>query len=155
MEDEPRAVTTNRKAFYLYRILDTFEAGLVLEGSEVKSLREGRANLRDSYVTLRGGEPYLVGMHIARYSHTGFEGHDPYRDRKVLLNRREIRKLSREVSTKGRTLVPLKVYFKGGWAKVEVALATGKRQFEKKRTLAERDRERTLERELKGKKQAR
>ncbi|MFQ6615541.1 MAG: SsrA-binding protein SmpB [Fidelibacterota bacterium] len=154
MDPDTRAVTTNRKAFHQYHILDSFEAGLVLTGTEVKSLREGRVNLRDAHVTLREGEAFLVGMHIGPYSHTGFEGHDPYRDRKVLLHRREIRKLAREVTTKGRTLVPLKVYFKDGWAKVEVALAKGKRQYEKKRALAERDRQRILERDLKNRKQA-
>ncbi|MFQ6675962.1 MAG: SsrA-binding protein SmpB [Fidelibacterota bacterium] len=154
MNSEARAVTTNRKAFHRYRILDTLEGGLVLKGSEVKSLREGRANLRDAYVAVREGEAFLIGMHIAPYSHTGHEGHDPYRERKVLFHRREIRKLAREAATRGRTLVPIKVYFKDGWAKVEVAIAKGKRHYEKKRALQERDRKRSLERELKEKKRA-
>lgn len=119
-----------------------------LRGSEVKSLREGKANLKESYAVIRGGEAVLVGMHIAAYSHTGYVGHEPYRERRLLLHKQEIRKLARQVSIKGMTIVPLKVYFKGGRAKVEIGLARSKRAYQKKRAIAERDRARDLDREM-------
>ncbi|MFQ6608400.1 MAG: SsrA-binding protein SmpB [Fidelibacterota bacterium] len=150
MSDDFRAVTTNRKAFHDYHILERFEAGIELEGSEVKSLREGRANLKDSYARVINGEVFLIGCHIAPYSHTGFMGHEPYRERRLLLNHREIRKLERNVVIKNHTIIPLKIYFKRGWAKVEIALAKGKRSYEKKTALSEKDQKRAMERELKG-----
>ena len=154
MGGEQKLVTTNRKAFYTYRILQRFEAGLVLVGSEVKSLREGRANLKDSYAVVRKRGIFLIGMHIAAYSHTGYGGHDPYRDRKLLLHHREIRTLAKGVSVKGQTIVPLRVYFQNEWAKVEIALASGKRRYDKKAAIVERDRARELRRELKEKRRA-
>ncbi|MDP6397193.1 MAG: SsrA-binding protein SmpB [Candidatus Marinimicrobia bacterium] len=148
MNDDIRVVTTNRKAFHDYHILDRFEAGLELVGTEVKSLREGRANLKDAYAKMKNGELYLIGCHIGPYSHTGFSGHEPYRDRRLLLNKREIRKLDRSVTVKNHTIIPLKMYFKKGWAKVEIALAKGKRSYDKKAAIAEKDRKRALDREL-------
>lgn len=148
MNDDIRVVTTNRKAFHDYHILDRFEAGLELVGTEVKSLREGRANLKDAYAKMKNGELYLIGCHIGSYSHTGFSGHEPYRDRRLLLNKREIRKLDRSVTVKNHTIIPLKMYFKKGWAKVEIALAKGKRSYDKKAAIAEKDRKRALDREL-------
>ncbi|MFQ6674214.1 MAG: SsrA-binding protein SmpB [Fidelibacterota bacterium] len=153
METENKVVSTNRKAFRDYHILETFEAGLALVGSEVKSLREGRANLKDSHVAIRRGEVFLIGMHIAPYSHTGYGGHEPYRERKLLLHHREIRKLARNVSVKAHTIVPLSVYFRNGWVKVEIALARGKRSYDKKEAIARRDRERDVQRELKDRRQ--
>jgi len=120
-----------------------------LVGSEVKSLREGKGNLRDSYALIRGSEVYLVGMHIGPYSHTGYLGHEPYRDRRLLLHKQEIRKLARQVNVKGMTIVPLRIYFKNGWAKTEIGLAKSKKIYQKKRAIAERDRARDLDRELK------
>ncbi|MEE9167155.1 MAG: SsrA-binding protein SmpB [Candidatus Neomarinimicrobiota bacterium] len=154
MAEEKKIISTNRKAFHDYHIFEKFEAGLQLTGSEVKGLREGRGNLKDAYAAFRDSELFLTGMHVGPYSHTGHEGHDPYRERKLLLHRREIRKLARQVSAKGYTIVPLRVYFQGGWAKVEIALAKGKRSYDKKTAIAERDRDRAMERELKGKKRA-
>lgn len=148
MSTDTKAVATNRKAFHTYQILERFEAGLELVGSEVKSLREGRANLKEAYAVVRNGEVFLLGMHIAPYSHTGHTGHEPYRERKLLLHRQEIRKLDRHVSIKGHTIIALRVYFRDSWAKVEIALAKGKRSYEKKAAIAERDREREMEREL-------
>lgn len=142
MSDEITIVTTNRKALHDFKILEKFEAGIALVGSEVKSLREGRINLKDAYATFREGEVVLIGMHIGPYSHTGYSGHEPYRDRRLLLHRQEIRKLQRKVSAKGHTIVPLKVYFKRGWAKVEIALATGKRMYDKKAAITRKDQER-------------
>ena len=152
MPDEPKTVTTNRKAFHDYEIIEKFEAGLELRGSEVKSLREGKGNLRDSYAVIREGEVILMGMHIGPYSHTGYLGHEPYRDRKLLLHKQEIKKLVRKVASKGMTIVPLKLYFRNGWAKAEIGLARSKRSYQKKRAIAERDRARDLDRELKERK---
>ncbi len=151
MSDENTTVTTNRKAFHDFKIVEKFEAGIELVGSEVKSLREGRANLKNAYATFREGGVVLIGMHIGPYSHTGYSGHEPYRDRRLLLHQKEIRKLKRKVSAKGHTVVPLKVYFKRGWAKIEIALATGKRTYDKKAVITRRDQERAMERELKDK----
>ena len=152
MPDEQKTVTTNRRAFHDYEIIERFEAGLELRGSEVKSLREGRANLRDSYAVIRKGELILMGMHIGPYSHTGYLGHEPYRDRKLLLHKQEIKKLIRKIASKGMTIVPLKLYFRNGWAKAEIGLARSKRSYQKKRVIAERDRARDLDRELKERK---
>ena len=147
--NETKTITRNRKAFHDYEIIEKFEAGMELRGSEVKSLREGKVNLRDTYAVIRDGEINLVGMHIRTYSHTGYLGHEPYRDRKLLLQRTEIRKLIRQVAIKGMTIIPLSIYFKNGWAKVEIGLAKSKRAYQKKRVVAERDRVRDLDRELK------
>ena len=125
-----------------------------LVGSEVKSLREGKGNLRDSYALIRGSEVYLVGMHIGPYSHTGYLGHAPYRDRRLLLHKQEIRKLARQVNVKGMTIVPLRIYFKNGWAKTEIGLAKSKKTYQKKRAIAERDHVRDLDRELKERKRS-
>ena len=154
MQDEFTAVTKNKKAFHNYEILEKFEAGMELVGSEVKSLREGKAHLRDSYALIRGSEVYLVGMHIGPYSHTGYLGHEPYRDRRLLLHKQEIRKLARQVNVKGMTIVPLRIYFKNGWAKTEIGLAKSKKIYQKKRAIAERDRARDLDRELKERKRS-
>ena len=125
-----------------------------LVGSEVKSLREGNANLRDSYALIRESEVYLVGMHIGSYSHTGYLGHEPYRDRRLLLHKQEIRKLARQVNVKGMTIVPLRIYFKNGRAKTEIGLAKSKKTYQKKRAIAERDHARDLDRELKERKRS-
>ena len=154
MQDEFTAVTKNKKAFHNYEILEKFEAGMELVGSEVKSLREGKAHLRDSYALIRGSEVYLVGMHIGPYSHTGYLGHEPYRDRRLLLHKQEIRKLARQVNVKGMTIVPLRIYFKNGWAKTEIGLAKSKKTYQKKRAIAERDHARDLDRELKERKRS-
>ena len=154
MQDEFTAVTKNKKAFHNYEILEKFEAGMELVGSEVKSLREGKAHLRDSYALIRGSEVYLVGMHIGPYSHTGYLGHEPYRDRRLLLHKQEIRKLARQVNVKGMTIVPLRIYFKNGWAKTEIGLAKSKKIYQKKRAIAERDHARDLDRELKERKRS-
>jgi len=150
-EKGEKIVTTNRKAYHDYEILQSFEAGIVLQGSEVKSLRAGRANLKDSYARVKDGEVFLIGMHISPYEAASRFGHDPTRRRKLLLHKAEIRRLIGKVQEKGLTLVPLKVYFKNGRAKVELALARGKRLYDKRRDIAKRDAERELRREVKGK----
>ena len=141
-------VAQNRKARHDYHIHDTWEAGLVLSGTEVKSLREGRANLTDAYATVDDGEVWLRAAHIPEYSHGTWTNHTARRTRKLLLNRREISKIERELGTSGATLVPLSIYFSDGYAKVEVALATGKREYDKRHTLAERESRREAERAL-------
>jgi SsrA-binding protein len=134
-----KLIASNKKAFHDYFVLDRFEAGLVLTGTEVKSLRAGRANLKDSYVIFKSGEAWLLGTHISPYDHGNLQNHDPLRTRKLLLNRREIDKLSDEATIKGNSVVPLRLYFKEGRAKVEIAVVKGKRQYDKRET--ERTRE--------------
>lgn len=141
-----RVVATNRRARRNYSILDTYEAGMVLLGSEVKSLRAGKLELKDSYADIRGGEAYLVGAHISPYDFAREGGHDPERERKLLLHRREIDRMASAVAEKGLTLVPLQVYFKDGKAKVELGLAKGKTGVDKRRTLRDREHAREMER---------
>lgn len=141
-----KVVATNRRARRNYTVLDTYEAGLVLLGSEVKSLREGKMELKDSYAEIRGGEAFLVGAHISPYGFAREGGHDPERERKLLLHRREIDRLAGAVAEKGLTLVPLQVYFKDGKAKTELALAKGKTGVDKRQTLRDREHAREMER---------
>ncbi len=150
-----KIICENRKARYNYSIEETLEAGLVLRGSEVKSLRAGRANLKDSYGDVRGEEVYLVGTHISPYDPASDTNHAPERDRKLLLHRREIQKLIGKVKERGLTLIPLKMYFKGGKAKVEIALAHGKRSYDKRETLKRKEAEREIERAMKQTRRAR
>lgn len=148
---EQRIVSTNRKAFHLYNILDKYETGIELMGSEVKSLREGSANLKESYVFLKKNQLWASGIHINPYSHTGFDGHEPTRLRKLLLNKREIQKIKISLDQKGLTAVPLKIYFnKYGWAKLEVGMAKGKKTFDKKDSIKERDIKREAQREIRN-----
>lgn len=143
-----RIVCTNRKARHLYHLLDTWEAGLVLTGTEVKSLRGGHASLADAYAELRNGEMWLLNMHINPYEQGNRNNHPPLRPRKLLLNRRELNRLVGRTVEKGLTLVPLQVYFRGGYAKVEVALARGKKTFDRRQDVAEREAKRDIERGL-------
>lgn len=142
-------VIRNRKARHDYHVLDAFEAGIMLAGPEVKSLRASRANLQDAYARVRDGEVWLHGMHVSPYEFSGGDL-DPVRPRKLLLHRHEIDELERASSEKGVTLVPLQVYFKDGRAKVEIAVARGKRAYDKRQALAERDAKREAERAMKG-----
>lgn len=144
--DNDRVVATNSKAFHDYFIEDRFEAGIVLMGTEVKSLRDGRANLRDSFARIERDEVFLYNCHISPYSHGNIANHDPVRTRKLLLNRREINKLIGKTQQKGLTLVPLKIYFKKGRAKVELALAKGKKTGDKRETLRRKMADREIER---------
>lgn len=140
---------TNRKAYHDFSIQETYEAGIALLGTEVKSLREGRVNLKDSYVSIKDGEAFLLNCHISPYSHGNRRNHDPVRSRKLLLHRREINRLWGALSQKGLTLVPLKIYFKKGRAKVEIGLAKGKRTYEKRETIKTKEAQREIERHLK------
>ena len=145
-----KLIAENRKARHDYHLLERLEAGLVLTGTEVKSLREGRANLRQAYATVRDGEAWLVGAHISEYGQGNIANHDPDRDRKLLLHGREIASLIGKTQEKGLTLVPTRLYFKGGRAKVELALARGKERQDKRRDIAKREADRQIERALKS-----
>ncbi len=149
MTEPVKVIATNRKAGHDYQIEDRFEAGLVLQGTEIKSVRAGSVNLRDGYVTSREGELWLVNVHIAAYGPAGRHGHDPLRPRKLLMHRREINRLLGQVQEKGYTIVPLRLYLKRGRAKVEIALVRGKRQFDKRAAIAKRESDRQIERTLK------
>jgi SsrA-binding protein len=141
-----KVVATNRRARRNYQVVDTVEAGLVLVGSEVKSLRAGRMELKDSYASIDKGEAFLVGAHIAPYDFAREGGHEPERSRKLLLHRREIDRIAGQVAERGLTLIPLQVYFKDGKAKVELGLAKGKTSYDKRESLKEREMEREMER---------
>jgi SsrA-binding protein len=143
-----KTVATNRKAYHDYYIQDSQEAGIVLTGSEIKSIRAGRVNLRDAYIRPEGGELWLLNAHIARYEASSYLSHEPTRPRKLLLHRRQIDNLTSKVAEKGLTLVPLRLYIKGSIAKVEVALAKGKKLYDKRESIARRDAERDIGRAM-------
>ena len=144
-----KVVATNRKAGRDYHLEDKHEAGLVLKGTEIKSIRAGRVSLREGFVLFEAGEAWLVDVHIAQYDPASLQNHDPRRRRKLLLHRREIDRLQRGAREKGYTVVPTRLYLKDGWAKVEIALARGKRQYDKRQTIAKRDAERQIDRAIK------
>ena len=135
-------IAENRKASHDYHLYETFEAGIVLLGTEVKAIREGRVNLRDSFARIDDGEVFLYNVHVSPYSHTGYAGHEPLRRRKLLMHHDEIRKLIGRTVEKGMTLVPVRVYFKNGRVKVAISLAKGKREFDKRETIKRREADR-------------
>ncbi len=145
-----KLIAENRKARHDYHIEDTYEAGIVLVGTEVKSLRMGKANLKDSYARIKNGEVFVYQMHIGAYPFAYYNNHDPLRWRKLLLHNYEIRKLYGKVNEKGYSLIPLKLYFKDGKAKLSLALAKGKQSHDKRETIRRRDQKRELERERKN-----
>lgn len=145
-----KIVTENRKARHDYFIEDEYEAGIVLQGTEVKSLRQGRAHLKDAYARITGGEVYVHQMHIGPYPFAHYGNHEPLRPRKLLLHKQEIKRLYGKVNEKGYTLVPIKVYFKSGKVKVTLALAKGKQKHDKREAIKRRDEQRDLERMKKG-----
>lgn len=149
-ETHHKIVTINRKARYDYFIEDQYEAGLVLKGTEVKSLRDGSANLKDAYAKIKNGEVYVHQLHISPYPFAHFDNHDPLRPRKLLLHKKEIDKLYRKANEKGYTLVPTRIYFKNGKAKITIGLAKGKRHYDKRDTIRKRDQKRELDRARKG-----
>jgi SsrA-binding protein len=144
-----KLIAQNKKAYHDYHIEEAYEAGMVLTGTEVKSLREGRANLRDSYAAVKDGEMWLIGVHISPYGAGNIFNHEPLRERKLLLHAHEIKRLMGKVQAAGYTLVPTKMYFKDGRAKVEIGLAKGKATYDKRQTLAKKDADREVERALK------
>ncbi|MEM5787099.1 MAG: SsrA-binding protein SmpB [Syntrophobacteraceae bacterium] len=141
-----RIVIKNKKAFHDFEIMERFEAGMVLLGTEVKSLREGRANLKDSYAKVKKNEVFLHGLHISPYTHASYDNHDPERIRKLLLHRIEIKKLLGKTQERGFSLIPLRLYFKDGKAKVEIALARGKKEYDKRESLKRKEETRELDR---------
>jgi SsrA-binding protein len=145
-----KVVCQNRKAYHDYFIEESLEAGIALLGTEVKSLREGRANLKDSYVAVKDGEALLLNCHISPYSHGNIANHDPLRTRKLLLHEREIRRISGKAAQKGYSIVPLRLYFKGPYVKVEIGLAKGKKLFEKRETIKAREARKEMERAVKS-----
>lgn len=149
MAKDSRTVTINRKAYHDYHIQESFEAGIVLKGSEIKSIREGRVNLRDAYARPENGELWLYNSHIASYDAASYNTHEPGRPRKLLLHKKDIDSLAGKVMQKGLTLVPLKLYIKHGIAKVELGVAKGKRIYDKREAIARRDAEREMDRALK------
>ena len=141
-QSNEKLIASNKKAFHEYHVLDKFEAGLQLTGTEVKALREGAANLKDAYVTFKNGEAFLFGAHISPYAHGNRENHDPIRTRKLLLHRREIEKLHVQVTEKGLTIVPLRLYFKGSRVKAEIGVVRGKKLYDKRETEKKREADR-------------
>ena len=150
MSGQTRTITVNRKAYHDYAIDETVEAGLVLKGSEIKSIRAGRVNLRDAYAREDKGELWLFNVHIAQYDAASYHGHDPERPRKLLLHKKEMVNLAALAKQKSLTLVPVRLYIKGGVAKIALALARGKKQYDKRETISKRDQDRELDRELKS-----
>jgi SsrA-binding protein len=145
-----KLICDNRQARYLYEILETYEAGIQLIGTEVKSIRAGRVNLQDGYVLIRNGEAWMINVHISPYQASGqYFNHEPRRTRKLLLNRKQINKLIGQIEQKGLTLIPLKMYFKGGWIKVSIGLAKGKKLHDKRETTKRRDDQREMARAMK------
>ncbi len=145
-EAKTRPVSVNRKAYHDYTILDTVEAGLALTGTEIKSIREGKVNIRDAFARAENGEMWLMGAHIAPYASGSRYNHDPMRSRKLLLHRMQIFELTRKLREKGLTLVPLSLYFKRGLAKIELGIAKGKKLYDKRDAIAKRDADREMER---------
>ncbi|MBI2979743.1 MAG: SsrA-binding protein SmpB [Chloroflexi bacterium] len=147
-----KIVTTNRKAYHNYQVQEGVEAGIALTGTEIKSIRDGRVTLSDAYVRPEKGELWLLNAHIARYDAGSYMSHDPLRPRKLLLHRKEIRALASKVAERGLTLIPIKLYLKDGLAKVELALARGKKMYDKRESIARRDVEREMGRAVKRRK---
>ena len=143
-------IATNKKAFFEYHILEKYEAGMQLIGSEVKSIREGKISLKESFIIIRRKEVWLRGCHIASYSHTGFEGYEPLRKRKLLLHKNEITRIGSKLAEKGLTAIPTKLYFKGGIIKLEFGLAKGKKLYDKRAAKKKQDVERDIQRAMKS-----
>ena len=143
-------IATNRKAWHEYHILEKYEGGMVLYGSEVKAIREGKANIKEAYVRFIDNELFAVGMHIGKYSNEGYSTHSPIRDRKLLLHKKELLKIRKMVDEKGKTLIPLSLYLKGGRVKVEFGLAQGKKIWDKRKTKMEKDVKRQVDRAMKS-----
>ena len=145
-----KVIATNRKAWHEYHILEKYEGGMVLYGSEVKAIREGKANIKEAYVRFINNELFAVGMHIGKYSNEGYSTHSPIRDRKLLLHKKELLKIRKMVDEKGKTLIPLSLYLKGGRVKVEFGLAQGKKLFDKRKTKMDQDVKRQVDRAMKN-----
>ena len=150
MSDAGKVLATNRRAYHDYFIDETVEAGMALTGSEIKSVRAGQMNLKESYALVRNGQAWLIGSHISPYDPSSRENHEPVRERRLLLHKREIARLADRIQQKGYTLVPTRVYLKNNRAKLELGLARGKKQYDKREAIAARDAKREIDRSLKG-----
>jgi|TARA_B110000263_G_scaffold244809_1_gene253381 SsrA-binding protein len=143
-------ILNNKKSNYLYNFIAKYEAGIQLKGFEVKAIREGNVNIAESYITIKNNEIFVIGMHIGEYSHSGYATHDPTRERKLLMHKVEISKIKTKFETKGIAIIPLKLYFKNGKAKLEIALAKGKKKWDKRETIKKRDIDREIKISMKG-----
>jgi len=149
MSDNIVEILRNKKARFEYEIIDTYEAGIVLKGTEVKSIRQKKVSIQESYAKIKNGEAYIIGMNISLYTMGNFFNHDPLRDRKLLLHKQELKRLTGKLNEKGFTLIPLRMYFKNGRVKLELGLARGKNIHDKRRTIQDRDMKRDMQREIK------
>tara|TARA_Y100001960_G_C14032440_1_gene521257 strand:- start:43 stop:495 length:453 start_codon:yes stop_codon:yes gene_type:complete len=149
MNNSIKIISTNKKASFQYTLLESFEAGISLRGSEVKSIRENKVNIKESYILVRKNEIYIIGMHIGEYSHSGYITHKPLRDRKLLLNKSEINKIIKHIKNVGKTLIPTKIYFKNNHVKVKFSIAKGKKNWDKRMSKKEKDLKRDTDREMK------
>jgi SsrA-binding protein len=150
MAEHSTPTITNKKAYHDYTIVESYEAGIVLQGTEVKSLRAGKSSFTDAFAFIKDGEVFLRELYIKPYEQGSYYNHDPRRPRKLLLSKREIRELDKGMQQKGYTLIPLKIYFKGGYAKVLIGLAKGKKQYDKRESIREKDVKRQIDRNIKG-----
>jgi len=145
-------IATNRKAFFEYDILEKYEAGIVLKGSEVKAIRENKITIKESYIRIKDNEIFIIGMNIAKYSHEGYSSHEPNREKKLLIHKYEIKKIKEEVDEKGKTIIPLNLYYKNGKVKIQFAVAKGRKLWDKRNYKKEQDINREIDRSMKGKK---
>ena len=143
-------IATNRKAFYEYDILQKYEAGLVLKGSEVKAIREHKVTIKESYIRVKNNEIYIIGMNISKYSHEGYSSHEPDREKKLLLHKYEIKKIKEDVDEKGKTIIPLNLYYKNGIVKIQFAIAKGRKLWDKRNYKKDQDVKREIDRSMKG-----
>ena len=143
-------ISTNKKAFYEYDILEKYEAGLSLKGSEVKAIREDKANIKESYIRVKNNELFIIGMNISKYSHEGYSSHDPMREKKLLVHKYEIKKIREAVEEKGKTIIPLSLYYKNGKVKIQFAIAKGRKLWDKRNYKKEKDVNREIDRSMKG-----
>jgi len=143
-------IVNNKKSSFLYHFLSKYEAGIQLQGSEVKAIREGKVNIKQSYVRIKNHEMFIVGMYIGEYSHKGYSTHNPIRDRKLLMHKSEIFKINKEYENKGKTIIPIKLYFKENKVKIQIALAKGKKNWDKRESKKQKDVKREIERSMKG-----
>ena len=149
MNNSIKIISTNKKASFQYTLLESFEAGISLKGSEVKAIRENKVNIKESYIILKKNEIYIIGMHIGEYSHSGYISHTPLRNRKLLLHKSEISKIIKQIKDVGKTLIPTKIYFKNSNVKVKFCIAKGKKNWDKRIAKKEKDLKRDVDRELK------
>ena len=145
-------ISVNRKATFEYDLIEKYEAGIILKGSEVKSIRESKVNIKESYIKLKDSELFVIGMNISEYSHRGYSTHNPMREKKLLLNRKEIDSIKKEIDERGRTMIPLKLYFKKGIVKMQFAVAKGRKVRDKRNYKKDKDIKREIDRTMKGKK---